>query len=280
MDALPSIIQKILPVVPAYAVEFAAYLALAAGLWAKLPARWLTLALPAVALLSYALLPQTHQLWWQLLGLVLIPSLWFAVLPRNRWLDLAFVAVMAVVLLSPGFNALYSAPKADALGKAMWVRTGMIVVLYLGKEAGLNFGFWPTREEWRIGAREFLYLLPVIGLVGMLISYWKLPVNPDWAKNVLSGLGMFIGSLWFVALWEEFFFRGLLQRWLGLPVAAVLFGLAHLPFRGFPNWKFALLAMCAGIFYGRAFRAAGSVRAGMVTHALTNATWVFVMGKV
>lgn len=277
---MPPIIQKILPVAPAYAVEVACYLALALGLWAKLPSRWLPIALPAVALFSYAALPQAHDLWWQLLGLVLIPSLWFAVLPRNRWLDLTFIAAMAIVMLSPGFSGLYAASKADALGKAMWVRTGMIAVLHLGKEPDLNFGFWPTREEWRIGAREFLYLLPVIGVVGLLISYWKLPVNPDWVKNALSGLGMFIGSLWFVALWEEFFFRGLIQRWLGLPVAALLFGLAHLPFRGFPNWKFALLAMCAGVFYGRAFRAAGSVRAGMVTHALTNATWVFLMGKV
>lgn len=277
---MPPIIQKILPVAPAYAVELACYLALAFGLWAKLPSRWLPVVLPAVALLSYAVLPQAHELWWQLLGLVLIPSMWFAVLPRNRWLDLTFIAAMAIVMLSSGFSGLYAASKADAVGKAMWVRTGMIAVLYLGKEPDLNFGFWPKREEWRIGAREFLYLLPVVGLVGVLISYWKVPTNPDWGKNALNGLGMFIGSLWFVALWEEFFFRGLLQRWLGLPVAAVLFGLAHLPFRGFPNWKFALLAMCAGIFYGRAFRAAGSVRAGMVTHALTNATWVFLMGKV
>jgi membrane protease YdiL (CAAX protease family) len=62
-----------------------------------------------------------------------------------------------------------------------------------------------------------------------------------------------------VGLSEEFFFRGMLQQLLtkrlkstiaGLLLTSILFGLVHLPFRGFPNWRFALLAALAGIFYG------------------------------
>ena len=95
-------------------------------------------------------------------------------------------------------------------------------------------------------------------------------------------VGTFFGMLWVVALSEEFFFRGLLQRWLsewlrsergGLVVASVLFGLAHLPFRSFPNWRFALLAAVAGLFYGRAYLKAGGIRAAMVAHALVNTVW-------
>jgi uncharacterized protein len=53
----------------------------------------------------------------------------------------------------------------------------------------------------------------------------------------------------------------------------VLFGLLHLWFRGFPNWRFGILAAAAGLFYGRAYMTTRSVRAAMVTHALVNTAW-------
>ena len=56
-------------------------------------------------------------------------------------------------------------------------------------------------------------------------------------------------------------------------VSSVIFGLVHLPYRAFPNWKFAILATVAGWFYGRAYLKTGSIRAAMVAHALTNVTW-------
>jgi len=85
-----------------------------------------------------------------------------------------------------------------------------------------------------------------------------------------------------VALSEEFFFRGLLQRWIeewsGWPVVAIgvasaLFGLVHLGYRQFPNWQMAVLAGVMGVFYGLAYRTGGGVRAAMVAHALVVTTW-------
>jgi membrane protease YdiL (CAAX protease family) len=55
--------------------------------------------------------------------------------------------------------------------------------------------------------------------------------------------------------------------------ASIAFGAVHLWFRAFPNWRFALLAAVAGVFYGLAFRRARSIRASMVTHALVVTTW-------
>jgi membrane protease YdiL (CAAX protease family) len=84
--------------------------------------------------------------------------------------------------------------------------------------------------------------------------------------------------MWVVALGEEFLFRGLLQQWtavwfgnewLALALASLLFGAVHLWSRG---WQFAFLAAVAGVFYGLAFRQAKSIRASMVTHALTVTT--------
>ena len=95
-------------------------------------------------------------------------------------------------------------------------------------------------------------------------------------------MATFFGTLWVLALGEEFFFRGLLQQWLAewlhsewaaLLIASACFGSVHLWYGSFPNWRFAVLAGVAGIFYGLAFRRARSIRASMVTHALTVTTW-------
>jgi uncharacterized protein len=94
-------------------------------------------------------------------------------------------------------------------------------------------------------------------------------------------IGIFLAFLWVVALFEEFIFRGALLSWLeqrapraaALVLVSVLFGCAHLWFRGFPNWRWALLAGVLGWFCGRARNQAGSIRAGVVTHALAVAAW-------
>jgi membrane protease YdiL (CAAX protease family) len=101
-------------------------------------------------------------------------------------------------------------------------------------------------------------------------------------RTTILTVATFFGTLWVIALGEEFFFRGLLQQWAtgwlksewgGLALTSLLFGAAHLWFRDFPNWRFAIVAAVAGLFYGLAFRQAKSIRASMVTHALTVTTW-------
>ena len=72
-------------------------------------------------------------------------------------------------------------------------------------------------------------------------------------RNAWQVPAIFFAFLWVVALSEEFFFRGLVQRWLteavgpwpALIATALVFGAVHLPFRDFPNWKFAALAVVA-----------------------------------
>ena len=85
-----------------------------------------------------------------------------------------------------------------------------------------------------------------------------------------------------LALAEEFLARGLLQQWisdwtgrrnLALILASTVFGFCHLWYGGFPNWKFAIAAAVAGLFYGKAYIEAGGIRAAMVTHALVVTTW-------
>ena len=61
--------------------------------------------------------------------------------------------------------------------------------------------------------------------------------------------------------------------WAGLLLTSLLFGSVHLWYRPFPNWRIAVLAAVAGVFYGLAYRQARSIRASMVTHALTVTAW-------
>ena len=126
-----------------------------------------------------------------------------------------------------------------------------------------------------------------------------LPGAAAWSRAVRAPAplwktaGIFLGFFWVVALFEEFVFRGVLQQWLeewkwsravSLLIASAVFGFAHLWFTGgghrFPNWRWALIATALGWFCGHARNQAGSIRAGVVTHALVVATWreFFVCG--
>jgi membrane protease YdiL (CAAX protease family) len=228
---------------------------------------------------------------WQSLGGILllaaVVSFWYVLLPRRPAVDLAFVAVVAVVVLANPFPRLYATPvprlPLAILGQLMLTRLAIYACLSIAHMRVEGFGFWPRGKEWATGALHFLLFLPIGALLAWALKLVRVhPPASDWRLTVLLTVGTFFGMLWVVALREEFFFRGLLQRWLGrwlknewagLVVASVLFGMVHLSFRRFPNWRFALVAAVAGLFYGRAYLAARSVRAAMVTHALVNTVW-------
>ncbi len=219
-------------------------------------------------------------------GLALLLSFWYVVAPRGRVTDVAFVAVVAAGLLLNPFEWIYPAPhaklKMEILGDLMWTRLGILAVLAVAKHPVKGFGLWPTRGEWIAGVRNFAMFVPLGVLVGWLSGFASFRPHPaDWRFPFVAA-ATFAGMLLVVALREEFFFRGLLQEWttrwvksewVGLILTAVVFGLVHLPFRQFPNWTFASLAALAGLFYGRAYMEARSVRAAMVTHALVNTVW-------
>jgi membrane protease YdiL (CAAX protease family) len=153
----------------------------------------------------------------------------------------------------------------------------------------VEFGFVPTAEEWRSGLRHYLRFLPFGLTCGYGLGMLELaPFTQPWWMVPLLMIGVFCGALWFIALFEEFFFRGLLLPWIsdlagspltGLAVSSLLFGLAHLPFRGPWNWRHAILTTILGWFCGQAYQEAKGIRAPMVTHALVVMTWIVLFGK-
>lgn len=222
-----------------------------------------------------------------ILALASVASFWYVFFPRRPVIDLAYVALVAAVLLFYPFAGIYGTPvprlPISILGSLMWTRLAIFECLSLGNMQTEGFGFLPRRREWTAGVVNFLLFVPVGALLGWALKFTRFhPRNGDWRVTALFAAATFLGMLWLVALREEFFFRGLVQRWLGrwlkndwagLAAASILFGLLHLPFREFPNWRFAILAAVAGAFYGRAYLTTRSVRAAMVTHALVNTVW-------
>ena len=286
-----------LAVLPAFLVEFAFYLApgfsAVRGAFERLGSKPVRAAL----LTASAVIPYLIESFGTgafrftsllaLLAVAAVASFWYAWIRPSIPVDLLFLAFMAAVYLSKLFGQVYGHPAPHAaleiLGRLMWTRVGLMAVLSLRSMEDARFGFVPTSNEWRIGVRQYLFFLPVGAVIAYLLHFARFkPPALEWWKFALLVIGTFLAFLWVVALAEEFFFRAFLQRLLargmrseaiGLIFASVLFGLAHLAFRPFPNWRFAIIGGIAGVFYGLAFLQARSVRASMVTHALVVTTW-------
>jgi membrane protease YdiL (CAAX protease family) len=218
---------------------------------------------------------------YRLSGLAIALAFWYLVLPSAVWSDLLFLAGPAAIMISKILRQIYGTPlphlQLDILGKLMLIHVAALAVLVLRGLSGVKPGLVPTRREAWIGVQAFLYFLPVgFAVVWSLQLKLRVAPFPLWYAAPL-----FLGSYLVVSFSEEFAFRAIVQqhlsrmvgKWAGLVIGAVLFGLAHLNFGNFPNWHVVELAGAAGLFYGWAYQEAGSIRASMVTHALTVVIW-------
>jgi len=276
------------PVLAAFLVEYPFYLVPA---FPELRKRLSGIALP-LFLLASLLLPYltcyvaSGQFLWlnliKLAALALALGLWYLVLPVSVVTDLAFLTLVGALLLGNYFDRIYLDPypklKIAILGRVAMFQMTVLVLLIGRRVAETGYGFLPNGKEWRIGALHYIYFLPVAACLALPLGAVRFaPPAPVWKTA---------GIFWVVALFEEFVFRGVLQQWLeewkwsravSLVIASVIFGSAHLWFTGggrhFPNWRWALIAAVLGWFCGHARNQAGSIRAGVVTHALVVATW-------
>ena len=162
------------------------------------------------------------------------------------------VAILLALGLLPGYRKLagvkYNLPRGWA--DLAWPLMGFVVAVPALIAAGLAIGFIPP-----------FHLPPAL-------SAWK----------VLTRFAVIFVA---TALPEEILFRGLLQNLLAqragqvaLPLAAVIFGLAHLnngP-QPLPNWRYAVVATIAGFAAGKIFQKSSTVLAPALFHALVNTT--------
>jgi membrane protease YdiL (CAAX protease family) len=284
-----------LAALPAFLLEVIFYASLASerirARLERLPPPLFAVLLTVSAVLPYCLATLAFGTFqWRALASILVlaaaVSFWYILLPKKPAADVLLLVFMAAVWIAGFFKLWYLSPYPKlylpVLGQLMWFRAGLFAMLSIRRVQGVGFGFWPTAREWSIGVVHYAIFLPLAVVLARLIGFAGFRLPTGWEKTSLLALGTFLGTLWVVALAEEFFFRGLLQQWLtswsrseaaGLIAASLLFGSVHIFKAPFPNWKFATLAALAGICYGLAFRRAHSIRASMVTHALVVTTW-------
>jgi membrane protease YdiL (CAAX protease family) len=278
-----------MPMLAAFLVEYPFYLVPA---FPDLRTRFAGYRLP-IYLLAAALLPYlvaccgAIPFRWiavaKLSVLALGMGFWYRVLPPKPLVDIAFIAIVPAVLLGRYLVPVYTPylPKFKDLiflGHVTLLSIAVMVLLVERRVDDVRYGFLPNSHEWRTGILHYLYFVPVGAALAVLLGAVQY-VGP---APVWKTAGTFLGFLWTIALSEEFFCWGVLQpafqKLTGSPAAgalatSALFGLVHIGFGGFPNWKWVLIAGVLGWFCGRAFRQAGSIRAAMVTHALVVATW-------
>lgn len=219
----------------------------------------------------------------EIAGLATVLLLFYRFWTRGEERDLWFLALFAAIVISKALRSLYPGGAdripASSLGQLMWVRTAIAAILLIrGFEQRVPL--WPARKQWRAGFLYGLAFVP-IGVGGsLLLEFGAVRATADIARDLLTSPLTFLGILFGVALFEEFLVRGVLLQALerlldpkvGFALTAILFGLAHLWFRDFPNWRFAILAALAGVVYGLAAKRHG-LGAAMVAHALVVTVW-------
>jgi len=281
------------PVAAAFLIEYAFYLAAGMPAMRQRLSRWsrprLATALTASGLAPYLLYSTlTGEFRLAACGAVLAiaagVSFWYIRLRPVWWTDLTFLVLLAAAVLSGVLRALYTSPvprlPLEILGHLMLIHVAVLAVLLLRGMEDAGLGFIPSAREVWTGLR-YSALFCVVGLpLAFALQVVHLPAHPPPAWRVAA---LLLGVFWVVAYSEEFFFRGLLQTWLsqwchsgtaGLLLASLCFGLVHLNYgRQFPNWRVALCAAIAGLFYGRALQSSRSVRASIVAHAIVVTVW-------
>jgi membrane protease YdiL (CAAX protease family) len=161
----------------------------------------------------------------------------------------------------------------------MALGTGIAAFLLLRRLDGIGYAIeWRRGFGWNVTLHFAAFAAIAIPL-GMRIHFLRW--DPSFAR-VRSLPIVALGILFFTAWPEEFLFRGLLQnlfsrsfnnKWAGLLVASLIFGLSHIFHAPYPNWKYVLLATIAGLFYGNVWMKTGSLLPGALVHGLVDISW-------
>lgn len=204
--------------------------------------------------------------------------------PPGTWEDYAAVILVWLPVEFRWMYRLfpYPPPLTHTLTILMALATAVAAFVLLRRTEGIGYAV-----DWRKGfglhfAITFVVFAAIAIPLGIRIHF--LVWGPELSR--LRSLPLVaLGILFFTAWPEEFLFRGLLQnflsrtlknRWAGLAVASVIFGLSHILHAPYPNWKYVALATIAGFFYGHAWMKTGSLLPGTLVHALVDISWHFL----
>jgi uncharacterized protein len=152
--------------------------------------------------------------------------------------------------------------------------------LFVRQFDGVGYNIVWGRDALLAVLFHFGWLAVIVIPLGTALHFIQFdPSQAHWRSLPADAISIFLLTAWP----EELLFRGLLQNSLsrtlssetgGWISASVVFGLAHITNNGvFPNWRYAILATIAGIFYGRTWRKTNSIFASAIVHGLVDTIW-------
>jgi uncharacterized protein len=200
------------------------------------------------------------------------------------WHDWLVLAILGISVDLHFFDRAWPIAGLSGMPKLLFVDAGLygylVVRLNDGRPiSGIGFDLRLKRSDTAIGLREFLYFAPIAILLGFALNFLHFHRTSGSFVEFAAG---WLFTLFFVALPEELFFRGLmlnmLERRIGtnraLAITSLLFGLAHFNKRAaYFNWRYVILAAIAGVFYGRAWLVRRRLAASAITHATVDTVW-------
>ena len=248
--------------------------------------------IPGLLLLPYLIfsVPRGEFRWVYAVVLFSIPvamAALFEFLPPGRvrpavgqlcWQDVVALVVVGLPVEFGWLRGSFPHLGLSALPKILLVDSTLYAFLVVRRLEGVGYDFRARFRDVLIGLRECGFFAPIVIVLGIGIGFI---VPHGGMPPASSALATLLVTLFFVAIPEELFFRGLLQNLLepriGYPgslfVTAAIFGLSHfnkpLPF----NWRYVLLATIAGVFYGRAWHDRRRLLSSATTHSLVDVIW-------
>jgi membrane protease YdiL (CAAX protease family) len=244
--------------------------------------------IPFLAYLIY--LSGTHNFTWVRAGLALAYTLVPVLLvisagtsKPGAWAD--YLAMIAIFLpIKIGWLARlwpYPGPRYGyLLTMLLAISVALATFLFVRQFDGVGYNIAWGRGTALTVLISFALLAAIVIPLGTSLHFIKFdPSQAVWKTLPFDAISIFLLTAWP----EEFLFRGLLQKSLsrtfssehaGWFAASVIFGLAHITNNGvFPNWRYAVLATIAGLFYGWTWRKTNSIFASAIVHALVDTIW-------
>ena len=184
----------------------------------------------------------------------------------SLWLPIEFDLLPSLRLPDPG--GLRATPLAG-------LTSGLYLFLVACPIARIGYTFTLRAADVR-PALLATALFAIVGIpIGLATGFLEWNPRLEWIRIIVAPLAIYLAT----GVPEEFLFRGLIQnaleRGLGraaLPVAAVIFGFAHLP-----DFRYVLLATLAGVAYGWVYVRTRRITAAAITHALVDWIWVLLL---
>ncbi len=250
---------------------------------------WAQLSFPAALVVPYILVTSAAGVfrleWFVLytaLPVIIAALLWQATRvdsgQRGNWRDFLVLGALGLAVDLRWFESAWP-PHLAIFNKIILLDAGIYGFVLIRQLDGTGFDLRLRLKDLGVGLREAAIYTPIALALGLSLGF--LHLHPGWPAPGKAALA-WIFTFFFIAVPEEFFFRGWLQnllekrlgRYRALLLTACLFGLAHFNKQTTSfNWRYVLLAAIAGIFYGSAWREQRRVGASAVTHATVDAIW-------